>query len=173
MQISVVKLHEISNIMYKVLEKQNSQMWRIIVQVCAFYMQKNESIHFLPFFLVALYDWETSVSYRLPHVDLPVRNVATHTRMFKRKRNRKVTVRTTVFTRDHRTDCRIPGRRMSASSSSEFEFEAVILSNVRARLSATFRGASIYQKSKLSCFVHQLRLVTVNDVLDLYSTAVK
>ena len=33
-------------------------MWRIIVQVCAFYMQKSESIHFLPFFLVALYMYE-------------------------------------------------------------------------------------------------------------------
>ena len=31
------------------------QTWRIIMQVGASYMQKSESTHFLPFFLVALY----------------------------------------------------------------------------------------------------------------------
>ena len=31
------------------------QVWRIIMQVYAFYMQKSARVHFLPFFLVALY----------------------------------------------------------------------------------------------------------------------
>ena len=30
------------------------QVWRIIMQVWAFYMQKSATVYFLPFFLVAL-----------------------------------------------------------------------------------------------------------------------
>ena len=36
------------------------QVWRIIMHVCAFYMRKSTRVHFLPFFLVALYTTTSS-----------------------------------------------------------------------------------------------------------------